>query len=250
MDNAYSNFRKQIGSDLGEKDFQGVLFYSDSDAGIKFSDLRNKDFERSHFRNWKFIETNEKRSIIAQSGTDKTLILIGGQQIVTNANIELLVIGPEINLPKDTQLLDQIKIVDRGGGIPIIPWGFGKWWGKRGKLVDQVITKKEEIRFFLGDNSGRLKYMPLPKQFLRAEYESIKILPGSDSLPFKKEVRKPGSFGFFLDGTLDKNRPYNSLKRKLYDPSTRLRTYGDKESLSNFIFNQLNMQIRKRLLKK
>ncbi len=140
-----------------------------------------------------------------------------------------------------------IDDVNASGCIPVIPWGFGKWTGKRGRIIKGLLEKEQS--FFLGDNSGRSELLPYPSHFTHALERGVKILPGSDPLPFISEVNRPGCFGFSIEGSLSPDTPAEDLKRMLYMSCPPFRSYGSLETGCRFVKHQVGMQVLKRLKK-
>ena len=173
------------------------------------------------------------------------VIIFPGFQIVTKENIEVLSLGTKKRLPDGSSIENTISDVLSLGGIPVLPWGFGKWYGNRGKKVDELIMKKIPD-LFLGDNGGRSSVLPYPTQFNLAEANGMKILPGSDPLPFPKEAKRPMSYGFIIKINFDEKRPWESVKQSLLDESLKIEKFGNLTSLLTFIKTQIAMQIKKR----
>lgn len=138
-----------------------------------------------------------------------------------------------------------IREVVQARAIPVLPWGVGKWLGRRGRLIEDLIESPDSPRFFLGDNANRPAFWPRPSHFRRAEEQGIRNLPGSDPLPFPNEVQRVGEFGVILDGPLDLEEPARHLKQLLLDKSTTFRQFGRAETPLRFVRNQLKMQYRK-----
>ena len=132
------------------------------------------------------------------------------------------------------------------GGLAVLPWGFGKWWGRRGRVLDRFLETADPGRVFLGDNGGRFAGAGEPRQFALARRRSIPILPGSDPLPLAGDAHRVGSYGFVLDGPLDSTRPAAALKARLLALRDQPRGYGRLQPLWHFLANQLGMQWRKR----
>jgi hypothetical protein len=138
-----------------------------------------------------------------------------------------------------------IKETAQSGALPVLPWGIGKWLGRRGQLIEDLIRDPNLPSLFLGDNSHRPAFWPRPSVFESASKRGLKNLPGSDPFPFPEEVRRVGSVGVALRGSLDIEMPFHDLKRRLLNPSTTLRQFGSREPLVRFVRNQLRMQLRK-----
>lgn len=199
--------------------------------------------------NWFFKQTNNTNTILAKHKSGFELFIIAGRQIVTNENLEVLAIGM-VNDFQDGQPIDLvISKVIAGGFIPIIPWGFGKWSGNRGEVVENIINRNKYHPLFLGDNGNRPPFIKLPLVFERAKEKNIFNLQGSDPLPFGNEEFRPGSFGVFIDASLNTDAPYESIFSILKNENVKINAYGELESYYKFFKHQIGMQIVKRLRK-
>ena len=101
----------------------------------------------------------------------------------------------------------------------------------------------------LGDNGGRPGVLPAPAQWRLARRRGIKILPGTDPLPFASEGARAGGVGFVLEGPLDRERPAQDLKRLIREEAGQPRTYGRPEAFARFCRNQIRMKLRRYLAK-
>ena len=173
------------------------------------------------------------------------IVVVAGRQIPTRERLEILAVGTRREFEEGQPTRGLIQRVAQTGALPVVPWGAGKWMGERGQLVDGLIRSSELPLFFLGDSGNRPVFWPRPTHFRRAEEEGIKILSGSDPLPFSGETKRVGSFGVALKGSLDAETPAQDLKRRVLNPSTVLHQFGSGETPLRFIRNQLRMQFRK-----
>ena len=173
------------------------------------------------------------------------VIIFPGYQIVTKENLEVLSLGTQKRLSDGLLIEDTISSVLSLGGIPVLPWGFGKWFGNRGKKIEELIKKKMQ-NLFLGDNGGRSALLPYPNQFNLAEANGMKVLPGSDPLPFPQEAKRPMSYGFILNINFDELNPLESVKRSLLNNNFKIEKFGNLTSSPAFIKTQIAMQIKKR----
>jgi hypothetical protein len=135
----------------------------------------------------------------------------------------------------------------RVGAIRVIPWGAGKWLFGRGRLLDELIdSTRPGDGLFLGDSAGRPFFWISPAHFQRAARRGIRVLRGTDPLPFPTQVSRPGSFGFRLAWPEDRAPSAESIKAALRRPDAQLTSYGRLERLVPFIRHQVAMQRRKR----
>ncbi|NNM20022.1 MAG: hypothetical protein HKO55_01945 [Gammaproteobacteria bacterium] len=243
LDSAWNNCQSQAQQKGVRANVHPVLFLTEAKDADYFAQLKANV---SASTEWSFGETNEKVSLSACHADGRNLIIINGRQVVTSENLEVLTLATDKIVP-DGQPAD--RVVQRAienESIPVIPWGFGKWWGRRGKVLSDLLGTYAPDELFLGDNSGRPWLLAKPGHFSVAAEEGRRILPGSDPLPFKSEYWRPGSAGFSLSGDFDANNPAAWLRQQLKDPDTHIDTYMRGERLLPFVRNQVAMQIRKR----
>ena len=244
FDSAWSNFYRQAQLQHSQADFCPVLFLTEAKLDHWFLKLRGNKTPMGH---WSFHETSEPESLIAQSADGLKIIILNGRQIVTSENLEVLALATANELPDGKPIANVVEWAIDNDAIPVIPWGFGKWWGNRGKVLSRLLDSFSVNELLLGDNSGRPWFLGKPGHFAVAESEQRRILPGSDPLPFQSEAWRPGSVGFSLTGTLDINAPAKCLRDLLTDPNTSIATYMHRERLIPFVRNQVAMQIKKRV---
>ena len=199
---------------------------------------------------WRLIATQEAESLRLQRVEDGSeLIVIAGHQCVAAEDIEVLVLGSLAKFPDGQPAAQIIEAALAANALPLLPWGFGKWFGRRGQLVQSLMSQFGQ-QLLLGDNSGRLGGLGLPRLLRVGAQQGFCLLPGSDPLPMRGEEHKVGSFGAFVDGQLGNEHPLADLRALLAACQRAgqppLSPYGEGESLLRFVRNQLLMQFRKR----
>jgi hypothetical protein len=160
--------------------------------------------------------------------------------------LEVLALFVDGDFTDGESLKETVLEVADMGGIPVLPWGPGKWLGRRGKIVEDAIGARDFPAFFLGDNGNRPSFWPRPRLLSLADQKGIAVLPGSDPLPFSSEASRPGSFGFSLTGAVNPHQPGTDLKRLLLKGEFFPKAYGSLEKPLRFVANQLKMQLSKR----
>lgn len=198
---------------------------------------------------WAFHQAGESGALLARRSDGAEVYLFAGSQIVTGENLEVLALASPVRFPERKPLAETVRAVGDAGGMPVVPWGFGKWLGRRGKILRDFL-KSNPGRVWLGDNRGRPVFWPRPTLFTLVEQQGGRVLPGSDPLPFASEAHTVAGFGFMAQGRFDPGKPLSSVKSMLLDPATSLRPYGRQEHPVRFVRNQIAMQLRKRALQK
>ncbi len=244
LDSAWDNFYLQCRLRQDHHEFVAVLMLTEAKQNQWFQELKENRYKSTK---WTFQGTNEPESLYARAENGNRLIIINGRQIVTSENLEVLALATSSSIEDGNPISDVIEWAKTNKSIPVVPWGFGKWWGLRGDILTRVLDSFSVDEVFLGDNSGRPWFLGIPKHFKKADRERRRILPGSDPLPFASESTRPGSVGFYFTGRLDEANPASSLRDYLYNPETVITNYMHCERLITFIRNQVAMQIRKRI---
>ena len=194
---------------------------------------------------YRVFATEEGESLRVQRMDGAYLFLVSGRQIVTAERLEVLALSTVSEIPDGLPLEATVAAVGEEGALPVIPWGFGKWIGRRGRILKRFMENARRSDFFLGDNGGRPAFLPEPAHFLFGKERGIRILPGSDPLPYPSETDRAGSFGFALRVSLDPGRPAHGIRMALSDHATRPEPYGRLETPFRFLRNQIAMQMMK-----
>ena len=250
LDASFGNF-SQAARNMGlNKDFIALLMLTESSGYNWFEQLSEfadtgRAIETNQGQTWCFRMSSEKLSLSAESTAGQRLIFVAGRQIVTAEALEVLALATSETFPDGESMAGTISSVRQSGAIAVIPWGFGKWWRNRGRILSTFLHSQAPTELFLGDNSGRAAFLPYPRHFRLAAHRGVRILPGSDPLPFSSEAWRPGSAGFSIRGHVSLTTPAQDLKRSLTDPDTVIRPYIKLESPYRFFRNQFAMQIRK-----
>ena len=241
LDGAAANFRRAERS-LGLERTTGMLLLTES-AGDDFFGLF-ADQDGLIGGAWEFRRVEEASLAVLERGEHRFFV-VSGRQVVTAEGLEVLALACAGEFPDGRPITATLDAVRDRGALAAVPWGFGKWWGRRGKLLAGLLERQDPAVFFLGDNGGRLRAGGRPALFGRAEELGIRILPGSDPLPFPDHAGRAGSYGFAIEAPLDAGRPAESLVRALRHRETRPTAYGRRQSLLPFVRNQFAMQWRK-----
>ena len=192
---------------------------------------------------WALSETSEPTSLLATHESGDTLVLLAGRQIPTRERLEVLALGRGLDLPSGLSLGDTIAGVRESGAIAVIPWGFGKWWFRRSRLLQATLSSLPVNGLFVGDNGGRPSLIPRSRLFELAASRGIFNLPGSDPLPLRWEVRKPGRLGSILEGPLELSRPTECLIRILQELRGQPPLFGGPDSLPGFARSQFGLRL-------
>lgn len=219
--------------------FRRLLEYTEKPSEV--------DSQKMH--GWTLCPTREDNSVHAVNQNGTGIFIIAGRQIATREGLEVLSLGSDTHIKDRQTLVETIDNVRLNGGLPVLPWGPGKWTGSRGKIILEFINNLEDDDIFLGDNGNRPFFWPYPAIFHAAEKKGLKILPGSDPLPFASEEKKPGSFGLYTKGKISGDSPAKDLFAILNDKQSHISPFGQRETFWRFLRNQVGMQLKKRFFR-
>jgi hypothetical protein len=175
------------------------------------------------------------------------LAIVCGRQIRAEAGLEVLALGTRHNFPDDQPLAVTIHAVHEAGALAVLPWGFGKWLGRRGELVRATLTSVGQEQLFIGDNGGRLAVAAAPTIIRRFEPLGFRVLPGTDPFPFGGDFRRVGTFGFLADVARVRDAPWTRVREWLTQRTVSPRPFGAPCPPVRFLLNQVGIQIYNRL---
>jgi hypothetical protein len=208
--------------------------------------VKAKNSHLFKLRDWEIKPTQESASLCAFHSENEEIFLIAGRQIITAEGIEILALITTQEFEEGKPLEKVIQEIVDCGGIPVLPWGFGKWIGLRGRIVRQFLETQNLPLLFLGDNSGRPNFWAEPYLFKQAKRRGLQILTGSDPLPFPSEFWRAGSYGFSVEGVFNREKPAACIKQILIELTVQPQVYGSLENPFRFVRNQIAMQLFKR----
>ena len=247
FDSARNNFRQAAANLSNNQPYAAILLLAETSKDNYFDYLASlAQYNQRLSADWTIKTTSESSSLIMCHSQGQLLYLIAGRQIITAENLEVLSLIGKQKIEDGKTLSRVVQETIDGGAIPVIPWGFGKWIGTRGTILEEFLAERDFPYLFLGDNSGRPSFWSKPLYFQLAREKGIQILPGSDPLPFASEFCRSGSFGFAVYGTVDAQTPAQSIKQILLKSTVEPKPYGLPETPYRFIRNQIAMQIVKR----
>jgi hypothetical protein len=196
-------------------------------------------------KRWTLRMTDEIESVVAEDENHR-LYVIAGRQVQCREGLEVLVLGTRHRFKDGGSIRDVLNTAASLRLPHVIPWGLGKWFFKRGKLVSELMREYRKPTLFLGDEGGRPGFWPYPAHFREGATLGVRDLPGTDPLPFPHDVVKVGKVGIRVPIQLDEQYPARSLLNVLSDGHTPFERFAHLEPPLMFVRNQVAMQMRKR----
>jgi len=247
FDSAAAGFRRAA----AELDLSGesgrCLWLAEGRADRRFRDLVERAGTGVDHR-WKLAHTEEEESLRAIGPGGDRIVLIAGRQIETRERLEVLALGTASPLPRGLSFEETIAAVAEVDAIPVVPWGFGKWWFRRRRILGEHLGPGSLPRFFLGDSAGRPRWLPASRTFELARALGTPILPGSDPPPFPTGVTRIAGRGLAVQARWDPARPANDLKIAIREITEHPRTFGHPQATGRFLRDQAALCARSLLL--
>lgn len=190
---------------------------------------------------WEIDRTAEEESRLARIDALE-IFLVAGRQIRTSDGLEILALCTSQTFANERPFEETLAGVRAGGALPVVPWGFGKWWGRRGRLLERALLGGRLSGVYLGDSVWRPRWPRPPRLFRLARRMGVGILPGSDPLPLPGQVESVGSAGGVVRGTFDRDRPSDSVRRLLLEERVPVEPLGRRASVAACLAAQLRLR--------
>ena len=250
LDNAYFNLASAAGRAAPPNARACYLLMTECEGDDYFDQLHaaaqaGAPGRRTLLQRWSLSSTDERESVTAHDGS-RRLYIVGGRQVACREGLEVLIVGTTQKFPDGQPIRDVLAMAAKLNVPHVIPWGLGKWFFQRGRLLSELLREYRKPTLFLGDEGGRPGFWPYPAHFREGAALGVRDLPGTDPLPFPHDVVKVGRVGFRVAIDFDERRPAASLLRTLCEPDTQLDRFASLEPPIKFVRNQVAMQLRKR----
>ncbi|MBN1557182.1 MAG: hypothetical protein JW951_03445 [Lentisphaerae bacterium] len=142
------------------------------------------------------------------------LYLFAGRQVVTAERLEILALTLGGGVPDGQPAAAAVQAVLDAGGVPAVSWSPGKWFGRRGARVRELVTRFGGA-LLMADTSLRPLGWPEPGLMRLGRAHGAQVVAGSDPLPAPAEIRWLGRYASFWDGPFDTGAPVASARRLL-----------------------------------
>jgi len=234
-DSAWQNFSRyglQTTPILCLTDLKGTHWYSDIRSQAQ-ADL---------VCHWQVEVGSDPASFTIGSG-EKHIHVVSSRQINSKEGLEVLIIGLIEDIPSGMPIKHYIEEYAEQYAV-ILPWGFGKWLGKRGKIIEELLGDLKQKQVLLGDNGGRPTVWSSVTAFNGARAARIAIIPGSDPLPMSNQLSRVAALGIELDYDFTSASSLtDALNRALKTKGFDSRIYGDHRSLAGVVYDQFALRM-------
>jgi len=236
LDAAAANFRAAGGRSEG---WLGGILLAQTSGERVFEVLRTS----AAVKGWALTPAqDEPQTLIARRGAS-SLAVICGRQVEAADGLEVLALGTLEDFPDGLPFGEAVEAVHRSGALTVIPWGFGKWLGERGRRVAKTLESLGTQVLFVGDNGSRLGLLGQPALVRASGQRGFRVLPGTDPFPIAHGYRRVGGFGFLAELNPAESAPWRELRAWLTERTVSPRPYGRASGPIEFVFNQVGIQV-------
>jgi hypothetical protein len=188
---------------------------------------------------------DEPESLIARRD-GVAVAIVCGRQVRAADGLEVLGLGTCQNFPDGLPFTEAVERVHDSGALTVLPWGFGKWVGERGRRVEHVLDTLGPGKVFLGDNGNRLAAFGLPGLIRTGEREGFRVLPGTDPFPLSGTPGRVGAFGFCSAIEPPAAAPWRALRQWLVAQPGSPPAYGNAVGPLRFVLDQVGLRLQKK----
>lgn len=160
---------------------------------------------------WRLEAMREHECTLAVHAGSPRLVLIAAHQAATAEGLEVLAIGTWATVPDGLPLRDTVRLARDAGAVVVIPYGLGKWWLGRGRLLRDFLDSGDATGVCLGDSACRPRPAPTPTLMRCARGRGVPVLAGTDPLPLPRDATLAGSYGVAVRCAYDAAHPLASL---------------------------------------
>jgi hypothetical protein len=226
------------------EEYCGILLLADP-VGVRGYERLSHPDDRDDRGHWSPEDGDERCTMLRRScGT--RIVVIKGRQLITQEGLEVLAWACK-TVPAGLSLSATVDRITAVGGLSIIPWGVGKWFGKRGRLLTDLIMSEEGRRdILLADNGSRPWCWSRVPHFDTAAERGMRVIAGTDPLPLAGEERRVGSYGFAI--RVERAEGVSTadlLHKELVNTATAIQIIGKAMSFSRFASNQLRLRLQR-----
>ena len=245
LDAGHSNLRR-FGATVAGAAPSGVLVFTEGAKERNFGKLEDGSLVDESGR-WTFAPTGDGISILASGNEGERLLILAGRQVVSRERLEVLLLGNRSEAPDGAPFHEVLAAAAAGSGVAAVPWGFGKWWLSRGRVVREGLEATAPSSVFLADNGGRPRGLALPRLMRWALDRGHGLLAGSDPLPLPRQVSRVGSYGNVFSGNVSGANPGRDVVRLIESARGAAPTFGSRDSFTRFVRAQTGIRVSRQV---
>jgi hypothetical protein len=199
--------------------------------------------EGDGINSWTIEPTRESESLLARRGDGLTIALVAGRHLVSMEGLDVLALATDAEFLIRRPLHELIAQIHMARGVPVIPWGFGKWWGGRRRVLMRLVAGEHALPVLLADSGCRPAHSAEHVAFRSARRSGFPVLGGSDPLPIPSHATRVGSYGFVMPGRLQPANPAAQVRDYLRGLRKSPETFGRRASALGFVVSQISLRL-------
>jgi hypothetical protein len=245
LDGAFVNLDRWVSAEAGDADVAGCLYFVDlsgEPSVLQLCERVEAGVDDLLPDGCELLPAGEPTARLLERPNGAPLVLVAGRQVATREGLEVLALSCGNAIIDGMEFGDTLDAALTAAAVTVVPWGFGKWWGARGRVVSRALAERRDRRVYLGDNGNRLAFGPPPALFGEAQSREVPVLPGSDPLPLSHHAARALEYGFRIEGDLDPGTPGQALRHHLDGLSEAPPVVGWRSGVARFATDQLRMQ--------
>jgi len=203
-------------SDASDPAAKLILCLTESSGFNFFQELKNNASTNTLVAGWSISGVPGQPAVVLNK-TDQDIIIIAGRQIITQQGLEVIALFHNLQYDDGEETQIVIDKINQDNGIAVLPWGVGKWLGKRGAIITDLLKANRPDKLAIADISARPSLWPDPEQF---------------------------SLGMILDLPSDPVQAVAGLKNILIEQLPE-KIFGKRVSTLRFLKDQLMLRINK-----
>ena len=225
------------------QDFSALVFLADMAGQSFFDDLHASTGTRLGSA-WTVSETQEAVSVNLTRDDGACIHVIAGSQVVSRERIEVLLLGTRTRIGDGLPLDAVLQCASEREGWTVLPWGVGKWIGKRGALVASAFgARPGSAGVWACDNGNRPWFWPEPELIGRQRKLGVPVFRGTDPLRIPGDTLRIGSFGNRIVCDFDPERPFGSVDKAIRSGAFEMGATGSCQGLVRFVANQIRLRL-------
>lgn len=181
--------------------------------------------------------------ISAEAENGDHLWIVAGRQIVTSESLEVMAVAVAEPIRDGSPFRHTITEIKKRAGLAVVPWGAGKWWGRRGRIIAETMKMANGVLY--GDNGGRPWFWK-PQLLKLATTHNLPVIPGSDPLPIKSDCLRNGVYGIRSRGPVEEHTSVDWLLEEMRGVGDDVVRFGKTSSGRAFFSKQLQLVLNKR----
>ena len=244
LDAGSANFRAAAERQHIQPDY-GVLLLADP-VGVDgfgwFGALDGDPSSAERKSTWTLVARPDADTLHFHKPGALPLLIISGHQAITSENLEVLIF-PKIALETMRRPLSEtLDAAAAADALTVVPWGAGKWMGRRGRIIGQMLDKSQSDNLSVADNGGRPVFPRRVRLLELAREKGFAEISGTDPLPLSNEERRVGAYGVRLELAIDTQSTAHDIIRALRQKT--LVPMGKRLPLHQFLSKQVALRLR------